>query len=555
MTFRQLTLHLALPLLFTSGALAAATDTITATGREYPLISADSGKKDIRVTLPADLRAINLRTELRAYDVNAAVAPKILSTNISSIPATPLPQGATTRNLSLSVELPNLGFYDIAITALDTAGKPVVSINVPYAAVPSRNTIGPSDFAVATHFGQSPARKDLESIPASLALIKLAGFSRIRDEAAWDTIEYSPGVFTFGQNHDNYIRQAADLGLSPLVILNAGNARAYPEAFKGTKGFPETPETRALFVRYVTELLKRYGQQVHQWEVWNEPQAWGKPTNEQYTLLLKDVYAAIKKLAPNDTVIGCGGGGAGGGPGGDYAAAVISHGGLNSMDAFSIHPYMTPPCTPDTGYGAYNSVVSRVNIPGISQHLGRFINNPKNIRADGKKLGLWITEYGAITSPVGMVQGEPFQALYLARAYLLARRHGIIDVLVWYDFRDDGTNPRNPEHNFGLIRQDYSPKPSYITAAVLTHTLGNRPWKKAIMENATYAIHQFGEEGDDVIAGWCVQSLYHELVNIRPKPGKYILRDWQGGEQKIEIGDKGYLWKVRPLPQYLIRQK
>ncbi len=225
------------------------------------------------------------------------------------------------------------------------------------------------------------------------------------------------------------------------------------------------------------------------------------------------------------------------------------------MDAFSIHPYMTPPCTPDNGYSAYNSPIGRVSIPSISQHLARFINHPNNIRSDGKKLGLWVTEYGAISSPVGMVQGEPFQALYLTRAYLLARRYATMNVLIWYDFRDDGTNPRNPEHNFGLIRQDYSPKPAYVAAAVLTHTLGDRPWKRAIMENPTNAIHEYSNgDNDSVIVGWCVQSLYHELVNIRPKPGTYILRDWQGGEQTVEIGEKGYLWKIRPLPQYLIPQ-
>ncbi|EIP99092.1 beta-glucosidase/6-phospho-beta-glucosidase/beta-galactosidase [Opitutaceae bacterium TAV1] len=535
---------------------------LTATGRDYPLITPGPGEKTLRLTLAANLRATSIRAEIRAYDVNAAIALKILATTTTPIPTNTTPAEATAnaatgpRDITLKIDLPRPGLYDITLTALDTADAPLATLNIPYAAVPPRTETGPSDFAVATHFGQTPTASDLESIPASLALIKLAGFSRIRDELSWDTIERTAGNFQFGPHHDAWIRQAAALDLAPLVVLDYGNKRAYPKEFSATKaGFPETPETRALFVRYATELHKRYGDNVHHWEVWNEPHAWGKPTLENYTLLLKDVYAALKKLAPADTIIGCGGGGGGGGPGGDYASAVISHGGLDSMDAFSIHPYMTPPGTPDTGYGAPGSPIGRVSIPAISQHLARFINQSSHLRTDGKKLGLWITEYGAFTSPVGMVQGEPFQALYLSRAYLLARRYGTINVLTWYDFRDDGTNPRNPEHNFGLIRKDYSPKPAYIAAAVLTHTLGDRPWKRAIMENATYAIHEYGEGDDTVIVGWCVQSLYHENVNIRPKPGKYILRDWQGGEQTLDIGEKGYLLKTRPLPQYLIRQK
>ncbi|MDR1280610.1 MAG: cellulase family glycosylhydrolase [Opitutaceae bacterium] len=557
-------------------AVAAEAPLLTATGREYPLISAGAGKKDIRVTLSAtlsaNLRAVNLRAEVRAYNVNADIAPKILSTTTTPIPAaahttaahtTAAPAAAAaaadTRDLTLTIDLPRLGLYDLTLTALDAADAPVATLNIPCAAVPPRTETGPSDFGVATHFGHGPTRNDLESIPATLALVKLAGFSRIRDEVSWETIERTPGAFAFGPHHDAWIRQTAAHGLAPLVVLDYGNARAYPDAFKGGKGFPETPEARARFVRYATELHKRYGAHVHHWEVWNEPHAWGKPTTENYTLLLKDVYAAIKKLAPQDTIIGAGGGGAGGGPGGDYATAIIRHGGLDSMDAFSIHPYMTPPCTPDTGYGAAGSPIGRVSIPRISQHLGNFVKNPRNTRTDGRQLGLWITEYGAYTSPVGMVQGNPFQALYLTRAYLLARRYGTINVLVWYDFRDDGANPQNPEHNFGIIRRDYAPKPAYVAAATLTHTLGDRPWKRAIMENATAAIHEYGGGGNDdddtVIAGWSIQSLYHETITIRPLPGKYTLRGWQGDEQTIEIGDKGYPWKIRPLPQYLIRQK
>ena len=33
--------------------------------------------------------------------------------------------------------------------------------------------------------------------------------------------------------------------------------------------------------------------------------------------------------------------------------------------------------------------------------------------------------------------------------------------LFWYSFRDAGTNPGDIEQNFGLLRYDFSPKPSF----------------------------------------------------------------------------------------------
>jgi hypothetical protein len=56
-------------------------------------------------------------------------------------------------------------------------------------------------------------------------------------------------------------------------------------------------------------------------------------------------------------------------------------------------------------------------------------------------------------------------ASYLARLYLLARTQSSFWGLWWYDFQDDGWNPEHNEHNFGLVRPDLTPKPSYYAIA------------------------------------------------------------------------------------------
>jgi hypothetical protein len=60
------------------------------------------------------------------------------------------------------------------------------------------------------------------------------------------------------------------------------------------------------------------------------------------------------------------------------------------------------------------------------------------------------------------------QATFVMREILSASAVGF-PLAVVYDLRDDGTDPTNSEHNYGLIANDYSDKP----AAVGVRTLGD----------------------------------------------------------------------------------
>lgn len=523
--------------------------TLTAAGVDYPLITTGAGEKSLRVTLSssgvpaADARIRMIKAEVRGYNGYVERTPKVLSTTQTSLS---LEEGVK-RDVTVKVDLSQLGLYEITLSAVDAAGQSVATTQVAYGVIPPRTTTGPSDFGICAHIAGGGAEK-IGVIEKSLDLIKLAGFSGVRNDFFWNQIERQVGVYSFAPGHDAFVKLAAERGLSPLIILAYGNGAVYSMK----TGFPDEPESRAAFARYASELAKRYGETVKHWEVWNEPQAWGKPTVETYTLLLKETYDAIKEASPSAYVISCGGGGAGGGPSGDYLGGVIKAGGLEYQDGFSIHPYISPPGTPDMGYLALNSVIPRVSIPTVWKHLGRFLADERKHKANGKGLDMWVTEFGCYSSPVAWVKGEPFQAAFLTRSYLLSRKHGTAKAIFWYDFQDDGTNPQSIEHNFGLIRKDFSPKPSYIAASVLTWTLGDRPWTATLVENDDTHVVQYGDGNDAVVAGWLVKQMVSEFVMVKLKAGTYILRDWQGVDKEVEVDEKGYRWKLGPMPQYLL---
>ena len=76
---------------------------------------------------------------------------------------------------------------------------------------------------------------------------------------------------------------------------------------------------------------------------------------------------------------------------------------------------------------------------------------------------------------------ETQQAKYMARMFLTNAQEGI-PVSIWYDWKNDGTNLQDKEHNFGLVFNDSTMKLSYLTLQTLTTQLkGYKFEKKLIM--------------------------------------------------------------------------
>jgi len=73
---------------------------------------------------------------------------------------------------------------------------------------------------------------------------------------------------------------------------------------------------------------------------------------------------------------------------------------------------------------------------------------------------LWITEIGY---PTGFQYwSEQMMADWLHDSFDVLRGMDGIGPIVWYNFRDKGTDPNDPEHHFGLVEQDFTPKLTYL---------------------------------------------------------------------------------------------
>jgi hypothetical protein len=279
------------------------------------------------------------------------------------------------------------------------------------------------------------------------------------------------------------VTDAAKQGRRPLLILDYGN-KLYDDG-----GQIRSPEGIAAYVRYVRFVVRYFRGRVDQFEVWNEwnigsggtdaqkSARYGSP--QEYAALLRAAYTAIKVENPSATVIG----GAFAGYDYKWIDAFGHAGGFNSLDGFSIHPYVFSegqrvPQAP-TGLGVVTGLAhmqlavcardARADTPfkpspGTPESAIKKLDDLKariDLLAPGKNVRLYITEEGwpVHTGPHGV--SDETAAAYLQRFMLLAKSRTWIAGVWWYDLFDDGDDAENKEHRFGLLAKDGTPKPAF----------------------------------------------------------------------------------------------
>jgi len=360
---------------------------------------------------------------------------------------------------------------------------------------------------VQTHYGLRRGR-----LPDNLDLAKLAGAELIRDEIFWGTIERTKGVFSFDEDYVGYVDEAVARGLIPLIILDYGNP-----LYEGG-GAPDTPGKMEGWKRYVRNVVSQYKDRVKYWEVWNEFNIGMGFTEEQkqlystrsakaelYFPLLKETYLTIKQIDPTAVVIG----GVLAGVDLEFLQVLFAKGGLQYMDALSIHPY----CYPQS--------------PEAGNLLGRLDQVRNLMDQGGKRLPIWVTEIGWPTHQGdGRGVDEETQAAYLARMYTLFASQPDVAAVFWYDFQNDGTDPTYNEHNFGLIRQDFSLKPGYYSLSQIFRTLRGFTEVGAIKqgEGGLWHYRVASPQGEKHIL-WSTQG--QQLVPS-PVEGEILIRELDG---------------------------
>ena len=295
---------------------------------------------------------------------------------------------------------------------------------------------------------------DAQVMDRVAGLAQQAGAGWTREDFIWDNIEPARGQYDYALLEDYYDRMVDNARARGLKILGL---IVYGNSWSSGDQAPYLSQHYQDFAGFVSFLVNRYRGRIQHWEIWNEPnnyRFWPPQANPtHYTELLKHAYQAAKATDPSVRVVGC----ATVGDDLAYVVEVLEQGGGAYMDAISLHPYPQGPL--EWSQEAFNVLLLQELLPQLG--------------ATGKPI--WFTEAGYSTYSGANGVTEQRQAQLIARTYLTAISLGV-EVTMWYDFKEDGLDPANLEHHFGIVTSENAspaldPKPAYNAFANLTQNL------------------------------------------------------------------------------------
>ena len=316
------------------------------------------------------------------------------------------------------------------------------------------------------------------------AMMRDAGITSVRTDAHWAYVERQPNQLKIEPSWQRYLKETARHGLSTQFILGYGNQH------HGDGEKPRSEPVRAAYNRYVDFVTENLKGQVAYYEIWNE---WDVEDprdpafTQDYARLIADAAGIIRQRDPAATVLA--GAVTSQGIESGFALRLLENGLMQSVDGLSLHPYVH--CR---GW--------RRNTP--EAWIDWMAEVDKELtRAAGRPVPLYLTEMAWPSHQGACGIDETLQAAYLARAFFLARTLPNIKGMWWYDFRNDGTDKTEREHNFGLVRQDFTPKPAYPVLAAISEIVSQYAYLGRLENTANDVVMlRFARGEDELLVAW-----------------------------------------------------
>jgi hypothetical protein len=397
-----------------------------------------------------------------------------------------------------------------------------VRADLPHPALPA--AVVPDGLGVNIHF--------TDARPGELEMLAAAGFHWVRMDFAWGGTERRPGVYDFSA-YDRLLAALEVQKLRALFILDYGNS------LYESNNAVATETGRQAFSRWAVAAAVHFQGHGILWEIWNEPNGgfWKpKASVEDYAALALATAKAIHAAAPGEAVIGP----AASGVDLPFLEGCFKAGLLDEWDAVSVHPYRQG--WPESATADYRK---------LRELIARYA--PK-----GKAIPILSGEWGY--SSAWQNFDEAAQGRMLAREWLVNLANGI-PLSIWYDWHDDGTDAREPEHHFGTVANAYhagespvyQPKPAYLAAKTLTSVLHGFHFAKrlALGKPDDYAL--LFRRGYEVrLAVWTTVSS-PQPVRIPASPGEFeVITDTGERGETVRADASGLEVTLTLAPQYLI---
>ena len=320
--------------------------------------------------------------------------------------------------------------------------------------------------------------------PGEMQQIADAGFSLVRMDLLWAATEKKAGVYDFS-DYDVLVRACEEQNIGVLLILDYRNP-IYDDNLA-----PHTDAGRAAFARWSVAAVQHFKGRDILWEIYNEPNIsfWHpRPNADDYAKLALVTAKAIRAAAPDERIIA---------PASSqidlpFLETAFKAGLLSDLAAVSVHPYR--PGGPETVASEYAA---------LRQLIRRYARKDRTIP-------IYSGEWGY--SAAWDKYDPDKQAQMLARQWMtnLACE---IPVSIWYDWKDDGTDPKEPEHHFGTLTHDRAAKPAYRAAQAIHTQLAEYTFCRQLpQEDPQDFVVLFAKRNEQKLVAWTTATQPHVIV-------------------------------------------
>jgi hypothetical protein len=393
----------------------------------------------------------------------------------------------------------------------------------------------PFHYGITAHL----MRLDEAHLRTELDLIARLGLDMVRTDAVWTHLQPNEDTFSFDLL-DRCINGLVSRGVSPQLMLGYTARWATtgdPDAADWHQWHNVAPRTDD-YVRYAVATVERYRDRVHLWEIWNEPDImFWLSSPKQYADLFNAAAAAIAKADPSARVLN-----------GGFAMITM---GVNKNFLDDALPHMDQRHWSILAYHDYHTFAEMLARRELVRH---------HYEQHKAQIPIWINEGGYMGLLAG---GERGQALTLVKKLSVAPALGV-GAYVWYDLRNDGTDPKEAEHHMGLTSFDYQPKPVFATYQALIRQLAGRPFVGRLTPSAgldqTWALAYGpaqgagGGAGDDgVMVLWREASDRTLPIWVGPPAGGTVdgVDDLMGNATPLQRLGGGAVITLRNEPLYI----
>ncbi len=438
---------------------------------------------------------------------------------------------------------PDMKRFDTAtlyVTAADSSGQ-TITTNVEFSHVCSADKLNPR-YGIADHLSKGAS---MDMVGWLYDYQAKAGFGASRGDFEWMRAEKTKGTVTPLAQWSQVYKNQSNNGMDVMAILGLGNP-----LYDGN-GVPYTKEGIDAFTKFSLAVadvaMEAIPDERHIYEIWNEADLAGtnfNPTNrspQEIGTFISTVAKALKEKDKNAFILG---GTQANLTGVEWTKAVLEAGLKDTIDAYSIHFY-NHTALPETG--------------GI---LDKTRNIAKIIHSYNPDLEIWLDESGEYSTIEQGLESRKHtledQAAFVPRLYMILENDGIVDRQYWYDYINDGDDPANAEHNYGLLKSGtnaggaYAAKPSYLATAFMNKMIlqGKHVELKEVEHQKRYINRYKRSDGKDMLVCWSVDNKNTVAIKSQNSVEAYDLYGNYLGELKPVDGVLNIQLSYQPI--YLV---